>query len=97
MRLLTFEDFAGRLNESFSLDLGTSSVDMVLTEAKPVTKYIYPGLMRAPFNLLFSSNTPVVLPQRIYPFKNGTLGRVDIFITPVARNKDGIVYSAVFN
>ncbi len=97
MKLLTFEDFAGRVNESFSLSLGESTVDMVLTAARPLSKFAYGGMLRAPFDLLFNSSSPIVLPQRIYPLSNDAMGRIDIFIVPVARNKDGIVYQAVFN
>jgi hypothetical protein len=36
------------------------------------------------------------LPQATYAIENATLGRLDIFIVPVGRVSDGLVYEAVF-
>ena len=53
--------------------------------------------MREPFSLYFRSGSQVVLPQRIYPIAHEAMGRLEIFIVPVAREPEGIVYEAVFN
>jgi hypothetical protein len=53
--------------------------------------------MRQPFSLLFRSESPVVLPQKIYRMTNATVGPIEIFIVPVARDRQGIVYQAIFN
>jgi hypothetical protein len=97
MHVVQFDHFAGRVNEGFEVDLGTASVALTLVEAKPLPVHPFPGMLRNPFSLLFNSSSPVLLPQRIYRMKNTTLGVFDMFIVPVARNKDGIVYQAVFN
>jgi hypothetical protein len=39
----------------------------------------------------------VLLPQKTYPFTNPGMGKLSIFIVPIAREKDGVIYEAVFN
>lgn len=97
MRFLTFESFSPHLNSIFALGVGESTLELTLTQAtkQPVTPF--PGMMREPFSLIFRSGTPVVLPQRLYPFKHDALGKLDIFIVPVGRDPRGIVYQAIFN
>lgn len=97
MRILTFEAFSPHVNSTFSLGLGESTVELTLTQAAKQPVQPYPGMMREPFSLFFRSATPVVLPQRQYPFKHASLGRLDIFIVPIGRDPQGIVYQAVFN
>lgn len=97
MQLLTFESFAPHLNSTFALKLGESSLDLTLTQATKPPMRPYPGMMREPFSLYFKSGSPVVLPQRIYPLAHDAMGRLDIFIVPIARDAQGIVYEAVFN
>ena len=97
MQLLTFESFTSHLNSTFALKLGESSLDLTLTQATKQPVRPYPGMMREPFSLYFRSASPVVLPQRIYPFKHPAMGRFDMFIVPVGREPAGVVYQAVFN
>ena len=66
-------------------------------EARPLPERGFAGVMRAPFSLLFRSASKVLLPQQIYRLKNATLGILDIFLVPVARDKEGIIYQAIFN
>ena len=54
-------------------------------------------MMRAPFSLIFRSATPVVLPQKLYRLKNVDMGALDVFLVPIGRDVQGIVYLAVFN
>jgi len=97
LQLLTFESFAPHLNSTFSLKLGESTVDLTLTQATKTPLRPYPGMMREPFSLYFRSGSQVVLPQRMYPFEHDGMGRLDIFIVPVAREPQGILYEALFN
>jgi len=97
LQVLTFESFAGHLNSTFALKLGESSLDLTLTQATKQPVRPYPGMMREPFSLYFRSASPVVLPQRIYPFAHDAMGRLEIFIVPIAREPQGIVYEAIFN
>jgi len=97
MQLLTCESFAGRAGESFDLAMGESTVPLTLAEVTPLPSRPFPGMMRAPFSLIFRSPTPVVLPQRLYRLQNQTMGALDIFLVPIGRDVQGIVYQAVFN
>ena len=97
MQILTYESFASHLNSTFALQLGESTIDLTLTQATKQPLRPYPGMMREPFSLHFRSASPVVLPQRIYPFAHDAMGRLEIFIVPIAREAQGIVYEAVFN
>jgi uncharacterized protein DUF6916 len=95
--LLTYESFGPHVNSSFSLRLGETTVDLTLTEATRQVVRPYPGMMREPFSLIFRSSSQVVLPQRMYPIKHAAMGKLDIFIVPIARDARGVVYQAVFS
>ncbi|HVN01525.1 MAG TPA: hypothetical protein VMT68_15055 [Caulobacteraceae bacterium] len=97
MAVLQFESFNPHLNSTFVLQLGESTIDLTLTEAAKTPVRVYPGMMREPFSLIFKSASPVVLPQRLYPFQHPAMGRLDIFIVPIAREPAGVVYQAVFS
>jgi hypothetical protein len=97
VQVLTFETFGPHLNSTFPLALGESGVDLTLTEATHKPARPFPGMLREPFSLIFRSSSPVVLPQRIYPFRHETMGKFEMFIVPIARDPAGIVYQAVFN
>jgi hypothetical protein len=97
VQVLTYESFSPHLNSTFALALGESGVDLTLTEATRQPARPFPGMIREPFSLIFRSTSQVVLPQRIYPFRHGAMGRFEMFIVPIARDPAGIVYQAVFN
>ncbi|MER8375915.1 hypothetical protein [Mesorhizobium sp. M1406] len=97
MGLVTLEHFAGCVGSAFDLDMGESSLPMTLSEARPLPESGFPGIRRSPFSLMFRSGSPIVLPQRLYKLKNATLGSLEMFLVPVARDKEGIVYQAIFN
>lgn len=97
MRFLTFESFSPHLNSIFALGVGESMVEMTLTQATKQPVHPFPGMMREPFSLIFRSGNQVVLPQRLYPFKHDAMGKLDIFIVPIGRDPQGVVYQAVFN
>lgn len=97
MALGTFEGFAPHLNQTFAVGLGASSVEMTLVQATKGQPRDWEGLRKEPFALLFKCAHPVVLPQKIYPFEKPGFGKMDIFIVPVGRDRDGFVYQAVFN
>jgi hypothetical protein len=93
----SYEGFASHLNETFQVVVGEASVEMILVQATKGKPREWEGLRKEPFALLFKCAKPVILPQKVYPFRNQGFGKMDIFIVPVARDKDGIVYQAIFN
>lgn len=96
MELLTLEHFAGCLNETFRSDLGGAPIEFVLVEASPIAQ-MRKDAPRAPFSLLFLNTAPLLFPQQTYLMSHPKLGEIGIFVTPIAQNRDGFVYQAVFN
>ena len=96
MDLLTLEHFAGCLNETFLADMQGMEAAFVLVEVKPLQGSLQ-GSHRAPFSLLFHNGSPVLFPQQTYRLRHPALGELDVFLVPVAQNRDGFVYQAVFN
>lgn len=94
---MTLEYFAGQVGQGFDVDLGTASVALTLSEARPLPHRGPSQSMRPPFYLIFRSGSPILLPQKIYRMTNATIGVLEIFIVPVARDREGIVYQAIFN
>jgi hypothetical protein len=52
---------------------------------------------RAPFSLLFRNTSSFLFPQQTYRMRHARLGELGIFLVPVARERDGFLYQAVFN
>lgn len=95
MRLLTVEDFAGCLNQSFRAALNDIEIDFVLVEARPLQQGPRQA-QRAPFSLLFRNDAAVLFPQQIYPMRHPQLGEIGIFLVPIAQERGGFLYEAVF-
>ena len=94
----SYEFFAPHVREVFSMSLGEGgSVDMTLLEARRKPTRVIEGLRAEPFALYFKCQSQVVLPQKMYPFKVNGSKPFNIFIVPIGREKDGIVYEAIFN
>lgn len=49
------------------------------------------------FSLFFHGPSDTFLPQRTRTLKHPVLGDFEIFLVPVAQDKDGFQYEAVFN
>jgi len=49
------------------------------------------------FTLVFRGPTAPRLPQKLYRLEHASLGTVQIFMTAIAGNEEGILYEAVFN
>lgn len=96
MELLTLEHFAGCVNETFSATLSDMDVPFVLVEARPLQSSV-PNLMRLPFSLLFRNTSAFLFPQQTYLMRHPRVGEVGIFLVPVAREREGFLYQAVFN
>jgi hypothetical protein len=97
MQAYSYEFFAGHMKETFSIALGESSVEMTLVEARRRPPRVMAGIRAEPFTLYFKCQNAVILPQKTYPFRNKNAGQIEIFIVPVGRDPDGVVYEAVFN
>ncbi|MBB1060840.1 DUF6916 family protein [Marilutibacter spongiae] len=96
MELLTLQHFAGCLNETFSASMSDMDVPFVLVEARPVQD-APANAARAPFSLLFRNASAFLFPQQTYRMHHPRVGEVGIFLVPVAQERDGFLYQAVFN
>ena len=96
MDLLTLEHFSGCVNETFHASLNEGEIDFVLVEARSIPPP--PGNhVRAPFSLLFRNTSSFLFPQQTYRMHHGRVGDVGIFLVPVAREREGFLYQAIFN
>ena len=93
----TYEGFARHLNETFQVGLGRASVEMTLVQASKGQPRDWEGLRKEPFSLLFKCAKPVVFPQRLLFVSEPRLRHDGYIHRADQRDKDGIVYQAVFN
>jgi len=95
---LTCELFAARVQETFTVSSDDLSVTMVLVEAKQGRGRNAPAGVRSdPFSLYFKYAGDPYPPQGMYTFTNPALGELAIFVVPVGREQDGVIYEAIFN
>jgi hypothetical protein len=97
MQFFQLDQFAGHLNETFMVEIENVRSPFVLVEARPLQYKPIPGVAREPFSLLFRHEAAVVFPQRIYTMSNEGMGEFGIFLVPIARDRDGFIYQALFN
>jgi hypothetical protein len=85
--------FAEQIGTPFTVAVDGGPVDFTLVEVREgIESQHY-----APFSLEFTAPGDVALPQATYSLAHGTLGTLDIFLVPVAREGGLIRYEAVFN
>jgi hypothetical protein len=96
MERLELTVFEPLVNDRFVVSRDAeATVELVLKEAK--TAGPRGGSGGAGFSLLFHGPDTIFLPQRMYRFEHQTLGKFELFIVPVAREKGQYHYQAIFN
>jgi hypothetical protein len=95
MLTLTLADFMEYLQQPFQITAGSTTLTLVLTEARPITGG-RPG-DRQPFSLIFRGPPQPILPQAIYDFPHPKHGVLGIFIVPVGADAPGATYEAIFS
>jgi hypothetical protein len=97
---LTYDDFSGRVGESFDIAPGDgSSMLLELAEAVQGAEPGGPGpdgQQRLQFSLVFRGPLTPALPQRAYRLTHADLGELELFLVPIARDGDGMRYEAAF-
>lgn len=96
---LTAADFAAACDEPFHLAAEVDGLDplaFTLEAVEPLGDHIPEGATRRPFSLAFRGPRSPELRQGTYPLRHATLGTLDIFVVPVARDEHGVRYEAVF-
>jgi hypothetical protein len=92
LRELALESFAGRVGEAFTLQTADAALPLVLEEAEAVPG----GETRQAFSLIFRGPAEPLLPQGIQALEHAELGRLEIFLVPIARDEAGTRYQAIF-
>lgn len=95
--VLRLDDFAGAVLDGFDMTLGEATMALTLIEVALLPVHVFPGMIRAPFMLVFRSGQAVILPQRIYRLQHAGLGTIDVFLVPIGRDVQGALYQAVFS
>ncbi len=92
MRVLTFDDFAGRLGKAYDILVGGGRLPVVLAEAQQL-----PGSPRqgGGFRLVFQGPHQPLIPQGVYPIQRGSETH-QIFMVPIAQLQSGVQYEAIF-
>lgn len=91
----TMEDFEPAVGGEFRDLDRPDAAPFVLTDAAALPVYDYPGRQRDPFVLKFRAADPAPA-QGSRRLGNAALGEVAIFLVPVERDGDAVLYEAVF-
>ena len=94
---LNRESFSRHLNTKFSFSLkGLQGVSVKLIEVNDLTpKTAATG--KECFTAVFIGSPNAPLRQETYAVTHESLGKFDMLVVPIARNKEGVYYEAVFN
>lgn len=96
MDLPTLDDFAPLRGQHFVLAVSPEqTLSAELLEAKALPQPALNG--RQAFSLLFGGPPEPLLPQRIYRLVHECLPALDVFLVPVAADRAGVRYQAVFS
>lgn len=92
MRNLTADDFSGTIGTPYEVPVPDGILALTLAELQPLPDS---GREGGSFRLEFLGPMEPILPQAIYPFRNGD-EILEIFIVPIARDQNGTRYEAIF-
>jgi len=92
---LTEASFNENLNTKFSITLDEQVVELELVEIKPYRKESDSSMER--FSIYFEGPAQPQLAQQTYQMDHELMGRVEIFIVPIAGDEKVVRYEAVFN
>jgi len=98
---LTAGDFKPLLHQQLQMRLGEGQTQPAeLTEVNEVKvrpEELHLRERKAPFSLIFRTDSARQLAQGTYRIEFPKLGGLDIFLVPVGRNEQYCYYEAVFN
>ena len=94
---LTVEDFAALIGDAFGAPDGVT-LELVAAEGLGPARSGPDGrALRAPYRLEWAGPPEPQLPSATVPLEHPSLGRLELFLGPVAREPDGSLrYEAVF-
>jgi hypothetical protein len=86
-------DFEPLVGEAFTAVHEGAPIALRLEEVRALGSALRPG---GAFSLTFAGPSSPLLPQATYRVENAGLGVLDIFIVPVGRRQDSLIYEAIF-
>ena len=94
----TEAEFTKNLNTIFRVQMdGAKPVDLRLVAVTPRPSDPNEAAGMERFSALFSGPLDLFLPQQIYRMAHEDMGEFEIFLVPIAKEKDGFKYEAVYN
>ena len=97
---LTYDVFAGRVGDTFTMDLGAGRTQPVVlaeaTQSSEAGGRGPDGQSRLQFSLVFHGPATPTLPQSIYRLVHEELGELDLFLVPIGPDADAMRYEAAF-
>lgn len=93
MNIPSLADFESCLNEIFKLRIENSEQELTLTSVE--TKI--DNSRQQSFSVLFSSSKNQALQQRVYTVENEKMGKIDLFLVPIAVGEYESVFSVLKN
>ncbi len=93
---LTLDDFRPLVKDTFLVRAGEQETDFRLVSAQPIGEGRTNG-KRAPFSLTFQAPPEVSPVQGLYRLEHEELGTLEVFLVPVAGDREGTDFEAVFN
>jgi hypothetical protein len=87
------ETFEPHVGSKFSAEAGPARLEMMLTRVERGRSS--PGLLQ--FSLFFSGALEQKIEQQIVRLGHSSIGEFDLFLVPIAREGNCIVYQAVFS
>jgi hypothetical protein len=101
LEILTLERFTQLLNQRFQVQVAPEQeIPMELAQATAGRPSVTTGanpMRYEVFSLIFNGPENPMLPQGTYSFQQEKIGRFDLFIVPVGRERGAVQYQAVFN
>lgn len=99
---LSRESFARNLNTSFSFrhqNLASTRLELVeVNDLTPAAGRASAGATgKECFAAVFVGSAKTPLPQETYTVTHGSLGKFEMFVVPIGKNRQGMYYEAVFN
>lgn len=88
-------DFEPLLHDQFMVHADQGDFEFVLTEVTEQPEHA--GVDRVAFSLLFRGPVEPQFTQGTFPLNHEQMGDLPLFMVPVGREEEGVIYQAVFN
>ncbi|WP_445681330.1 DUF6916 family protein [Radicibacter daui] len=97
MQRVEYTHFMPFINNTFTARRAEAQVEMDLLQVSTKTSKRNNYFRENPFTLVFRCALKVILPQGLYNMATAGFEPMDIFITAVGADADGVIYHAVFD